>query len=117
MGPGRKVCVPAVPAVMRSVDLDEDALTGALFGRFDDCFFHARGHVGETLGAAGIAEDLAALLDVREAVVEQREDVGRDLFAEAVAGAEVLVDPDLHGRVGSFGARFALTPLRVDGPK
>ena len=23
--------------------------------------------------------------------------VGRDLFAEAVAGAEVLIDPDLHG--------------------
>ena len=44
-------------------------------------------------------EDLVALLDVGEAVVEEREDVRRDLLAQAVAGAEILVDPDLHGSV------------------
>ena len=84
------------------------------------------GDVGETLGAARVAEDLVAFLDVGEAVVEQREDVGRDLLAEAVAGAEVLVDPDLHrrcphlfvecsaGHVGGNGRPARRRPGRVD---
>ena len=54
------------------------------------------GHVGEALGATRVAEDLVAFLDVGETVVEQREHGGRDLLAEAVTGAEILVDPDLH---------------------
>src|SRR5215471_141693 len=82
-----------------SVDLDEDALSGALLGRLDHRFLHATGNVGEALGPARVLEDLVAFLHVGETVVEQREHVGSDLFAEAVAGAEVLVDPDLHGGV------------------
>ena len=54
------------------------------------------GNVGQTLGAARVGEDLVAFLDVGETVVEQGEHGGRDLLAEAVAGAEILVDPDLH---------------------
>ena len=54
------------------------------------------GDVGQALGAARVGEDLAAFLHVGQAVVEEGEDVGGDLFAEAVAGAEILVDPDLH---------------------
>src|SRR4029077_18009164 len=75
---------------------DEDALARALLGGLDDRVGHAVGEVREALGAAGVGEDLGAFLDVGEAVVEQREDVGRDLFAQAVAGAQILVDPDLH---------------------
>src|SRR5262249_16148891 len=82
-----------------SVDLDEDALSGALLGRVDPRFPHTAGHVGEPLGRSRVLEDLVTFLHVGETVVEQREHVGSDLFAEAVAGAEVLVDPDLHGGV------------------
>ena len=57
------------------------------------------GHVGETIGAARVAEDLVAFLDVGEAVVEEREHVGGDLLAEAVTRAQVLIDPDLHSSV------------------
>src|SRR5262245_53208819 len=89
-------------AAVRLVDLDEDALAGALLGRLDDRFLHATGNVGEALGPARVLEDLVAFLHVGETVVEQREHVGSDLFAEAVAGAEVLVDPDLHRGVLSL---------------
>jgi hypothetical protein len=73
---------------------------GALLGGLDRRFFHAGGDVGETLGTTGAAEHLVALLHVREPVIEQREHVGGDFLAQTVAGAEVLVDPDLH-RVSS----------------
>src|SRR5262245_44446293 len=78
------------------LDLDEDALAGALLGGLDGRFFLTRRHDGEAFGAAWITEDLVAFLDIGEAVVEEGEDVGGDLFAEPVAGAEILVDPDLH---------------------
>src|SRR5206468_3211167 len=71
----------------------------------------------ETLGSAGVLEDLVAFLDVGEAVVEQGEHVGSDLFTEAVAGAEVLVDPDLHRgaspRSGWCVVRVSLSACRV----
>ena len=38
-----------------------------------------------------------------QTVVEQGEDIGGDLFAQPVAGAEILVDPDLHVIRDSFG--------------
>ena len=78
------------------VDFDEDALARALFGGLDDRLFLPRGHCREPFCAARVAENLRPFLDVREPVVEQGEHVGRDLLAEAVAGAQVLVDPDLH---------------------
>ena len=56
--------------------------------------------LGEALGALrvalGLGKNLVALHDIRQSVVEQGEDVGGDLLAEAVAGAQILVDPDLH---------------------
>jgi tRNA (adenine57-N1/adenine58-N1)-methyltransferase len=76
--------------------VDEDALTGALFGGLNDRVFHAGRHVGEAFGTAGIALHVTPLLYVGQAVVEQREDRRADLLAESVAGAEVLVDPNLH---------------------
>ena len=48
------------------------------------------------------AKTFDALLHVGQAVVEEREDVRGDLLAETVAGAQILVDPDLHGGCTSF---------------
>ena len=56
----------------------------------------AGGHVGQALGATRVGEDLLAFFDVGEAVVEEGEHVGGDLFAQPVTGAEILIDPDLH---------------------
>ena len=80
--------------------LDVDALSWAFLGGLDDGLELPIGEVGEAFRALGIAlgggEHLVAFDDVGEAVVEQGEDVGCDLFAKTVAGAEILVDPDLH---------------------
>ena len=80
--------------------LDEDALAGALLGGFDHAVELTVGNLGETIGALRVAlgrrVDLAAFLHVGEPVVEQSEDVRGDLFTETVAGAEILIDPDLH---------------------
>jgi hypothetical protein len=54
---------------------------------------HTFGTLGVPLGG-GI--DLVALTDVGEAIVEQGENVGRDLFTEAITSAQILVDPHLH---------------------
>src|SRR5918993_705821 len=97
------------------LDLDEDALAGALLGGLDRGLFLAGRDVRHARGAARIGEHLVAFLHVRQAVVQQGEDVRGDLLAESVARAEILVDPDLHGgarswlvavgRWGSTGAR------------
>jgi hypothetical protein len=91
-------------------DFDEDALPGALLGRFDDGVDEAVGDVGHPLGALRVAlrggEHLRALFHVGQAVIEKGEDVGSDLLAETVARAQILIDPDLHGR-GLSGCRFS----------
>jgi hypothetical protein len=78
------------------LDFDEDALSGAFLSGFDDTFELAVREVRETGCATRIGEHLGALLDVGEAIVEQRENVGGDLLTESVARAEILIDPDLH---------------------
>ena len=85
------------------LDFNEDALAGALLGGFDDSFKLPVGDVGEASSAARVGKHFVALSDVGEAVVEQGEYVGRDFFAKPVAGAEILIDPDLH---------IVVTPLR-----
>ena len=73
------------------------------------------GHHGEALGPTGVGEDLVAFLDVGEAVVEEGEHVRGDLFAQAVARAEILVDPDLHTVTRSWlGWRWAVAPAVPD---
>ena len=79
-------------------------------GGFDGGLLLAGGHDGEALGAARVGEDLVALLDVGEAVVKQGEHVRGDLFAEAVARAEILVDPDLHSVSGPGSLSGGGTP-------
>src|SRR5688572_5175616 len=89
----------------KSLDFDEDAFAGAFLGGLDNGFFLTGGNDGEAFGtlcvALGRGVDLVAFLHVGETVVEEGEDVWRDLFAEAVAGAQILVDPDLHGGLAS----------------
>ena len=79
-----------------SVPLDEDALAGALLGGLDDGVLELLGHPGHAGGAARLVLDVVALLHVGEPVVEQGEHGRRDLLAQAVARAEILIDPDLH---------------------
>ena len=86
-----------------SLHFDEDALAGALLGGFDHCVELSIGDVGETGRATRIGEDLVALLDVGQAIVEQGEHVRGDLLAESVSGAEILIDPDLHVPVHLVG--------------
>src|SRR5262245_33763034 len=84
---------------------DEDALARALLGGLDHLGHQAvadrrrAGRADEGRGAAtGRAADArpGLLLDVGQAVVVQTEDRTGDLHADAVAGAQVLVDPDGH---------------------
>ena len=65
-------------------------------GGLDDRLLLPGGDRGDGFGATRVAEDLVAVLDVGQAVVEEREDVGGDLLAQTVARAEILIDPDLH---------------------
>src|SRR5439155_25658521 len=76
---------------------EEDAFAGAVLGRLDARLLEPRGHGGNALGPSGVGVDVRAVLDIRETVVEEDEDVRADLLAQAVTGAEILVDPDLHG--------------------
>src|SRR5579871_2375983 len=73
------------PGAVGLLDLDEDALAGALLGGLDDGLVERPRHVGQALGPTRVREDLVTLLDVRQPVVEQREHVGGDLLAEPVA--------------------------------
>jgi hypothetical protein len=85
---------------LRALRLDEDALAGAFLGGLDNEVHLPIGDLGEALGAFrvtfGCGKDLLAFANVGETVVEQDEDIGRDLLAEAVSGAEVLIDPNFH---------------------
>src|SRR3954465_5256559 len=88
--------MPDPDGAERLLDLDEDALAGALLGRLDGRILHTARDVGQALGPTRAGEDLCTLLHVGQPIVEQGEDGGRDLFTESVAGAEILIDPDLH---------------------
>ncbi len=90
---------------MLFVDVDEDALTRALFGRLDNPIESVFGDSGHTFGSCRVGdtveellatEVLGGFLHVVEAVVHSKEDVGRNFSAEPVARAQILVDPDLH---------------------
>ena len=80
---------------------NEDALAGAFFGRLDNGIHLIIGEVREAFGALRVAfrggEDLLALAHVGESVVKEDEHVGGDFFADSISGAEILIDPDLHG--------------------
>ncbi len=70
------------------------------------------GDPGEAPRATRIVQRLAALGHVGDAVLQLHEDVGAVIDAEAIAGAEVLVDPDTHGaRTVSLGAYIGSTVI------
>ncbi len=81
--------------------LDEDALPGALLSGLDRDVFLSGGDDGEAACPLGLAfggsKDRRTLPHIGQTIVEEHEDVGRDLFAETVSGAEILIDPNLHG--------------------
>lgn len=80
--------------------LDEDALSGTFLGRFDRYVLLAyrnESDSGATLGVPlRFSEYPVSLADVGQTVVEKYEDVGCYLLTEPVAGAEILIDPNLH---------------------
>src|SRR5690606_15812253 len=96
-----------------SVDLDEDALAGALLGGLDGGLFLTGGDRGDALGATRVGEDLVAVLHVGQPVVEKGEHGWCDLLAQSVAGAEILVDPDLHGGATSRWDLVVRSPYRA----
>src|SRR5205085_10130741 len=98
-----------------SVDLDEDALARALLGRLDHGVIHAVRHRGQALGPTRVAEDLVAFLHVGEPVVQQGEHGGGDLLAETVAGAQILIDPDLHDSFSGLALRAVCSCVAVAG--
>ena len=53
-----------------SVDLDVDALPGAFLGGLDGGFLLSGGHGSYGFGTSGLTEDLVALLDVGQAIVQ-----------------------------------------------
>src|SRR5262249_21944059 len=104
---------PTRPPGPGALLLDKDALPGALLGGLACRVLHALGDHGQALVPAGVVEDLVTLFDVREAVVEQGEHGRRNLFAEPVACAEILIDPDLHRC--AFASLCARPPATTGG--
>ena len=84
-----------------ALGLDEDALAGALFGRLNDSIHLVVWEAREALSTLSVpfrcGEDLLALAHIGESVIEEDEDIGCNLFANSISGAEILIDPDLHG--------------------
>ncbi len=80
----------------RHFDLDEDALARAELGGVDHVTDVTVRHPGEAPRAPRIVEHLTVLRDVGDAVLELHEHVGTVVDAQAVAGAQVLVDPHAH---------------------
>ena len=83
--------------VGRRVELDEDALAGTGLGSVDGVLQASSGDAGQRAGPAGIVERTGPFVDVSDPVFQLHEDVGAVIDAQAIPGAEVLVDPDAHG--------------------
>ena len=49
--------------------------------------------------AAGVVHHLLTLVNVGDAVLQDHEDVGAQVLTDAVASAEILIDPRPHGGV------------------
>ena len=67
-------------------DFDEDAFAGAFLGGVDGCFVGAFGHGCQPTGATGVVNGVAVFY-VGKSIIEQSEDIGRNLDADAIAGA------------------------------
>ena len=87
--------------------LDHDALAGALLGRLECVFDQMVGNPGEAAGALGavsralfavkqdgFSEVFGLFFDDPEAVAALGEDIRSDLLADAIAGTQILIDPN-----------------------
>ncbi len=75
-------------------DFNEDAFTGTLGGRRDHARLGRRRDKGQFVGAARIVKDLGPFEAIRDAIFQDRKDLGCVIGADPVAGAEVLIDPN-----------------------
>jgi hypothetical protein len=82
------------------VDLDENALTRAHLGGVDHTLDVTAWHGGQAAGATGVVERSTSLGHVGDSILELDEDVVAVIDADAIAGAEVLIDPDTHDSEG-----------------
>src|SRR4029453_18132200 len=84
--------------LVRRILLEEDAFAGAHERGLDRPLLELARHRDAGGPATGIAGDDAGgrVTHVRDAVVEQDEQLGAVVGAQPVAGAEVLVDPNPH---------------------
>jgi len=95
------------------VDFDEDALARAFRCCGDDPGLRRGLHVGQFGRTARIVEHLGPLLAVCDAVFENGEHLGSVISADAIAGAEVLINPHINAGVFFHGSRgYWATSLR-----
>ena len=78
------------------IELDEDALTRTNFGGLHDREMIALFDSRETSRTAGIVQRNATLGHVGNSVFQLHEHVRAVVDAQAVTGAQVLVDPHAH---------------------
>lgn len=86
-----------------NVDFKEDALPRAYLGRPDHIVDPPRRHCNKASRSAGIVLRYASGDDVRDPVFEQGKDIGRMVDTQPVAGAQILVDPNLHRAINLSG--------------
>ena len=94
----------------RLIEFDEDALAGAVSAASITCWCRRRRHPGQAARAARVVERVAVLGHVGDAVLELHEHVGAVVDAQAVAGAEVLVDPHPHGSCTDIAVGYPRPP-------
>ena len=81
----------------RQIALDEDAFARAVVGGNDHRPLEPAWHGHDAGHATGLAGHAAALAHVRDAILQQDEDLGTVIGAQAVARAQILIDPHPHG--------------------
>src|SRR5262249_55183435 len=82
----------------------------------DDLLHLAHGDAGQRARAAGVVERPTGLGDVGDPVLELGEHVRAVVDAQAVAGAEVLIDPDTHAEVARYPQRYRAASAMTETP-
>jgi len=75
--------------------LEEDALAGTDQGCSYNCVLMLFGNEGLAFGHSWIVEDSAVFAHIGDAVFEQGENLGYDIDAQPISGAEILIDPNV----------------------
>src|SRR3954468_15040494 len=111
---------PAAPSGGRDAfEFDEDALARTGQRSIDDILLESPRHPGQAARAARVVEGDAFFGDIGDAVLELNEHVRPVIEAQAVTGAQVLIDPHPHDlrryKLVAIGAPPVRAPLR-SGP-